>query len=320
MTIRRSSRLGLQDVADVVALAAAAGDADGVMPLSEHVMLHLRYGGDDPAVHLLARCHPASAPAAGDAAARGMLIGYGHVDTTDVVEGASAELVVHPMLRRRGIGRALVTAATAAAAEADPAARLRLWAHGDHPSASALAMTLGFEHSRVLLQMRRSLLTPVDAPVLPDGVEIRPFRPGVDDEAWLAVNARAFAALPDQGGWTLADLRVRMKEAWFDPDGFLLAWRGDQLLGFHWTKVHGGDSDDHDPIGEVYVLGIDPDANGMGLGTALTATGLRYLRERGLGQVMLYVDETNTRAVGLYQRHGFVRWTTDVCFSSTATR
>ncbi len=304
-----------------MALATAAGDADGVYPLSEHVMLHLRRGGEAPAVHLLIH-HD------------GRLVGYAHVDTTDTVEGASAELAVHPMFRRHGLGRALVTAATEAAEAANPGARLRLWAHGDHPSAAALALSLGFERYRVLFQLRRSLYAPVPAPEWPPGVTLRAFVPGADDEAWLAVNARAFADLADQGTWTLTDLRVRMAEPWFDPDGFLLATRepAGTLLGFHWTKVHGtarssshgtgpgghDDADhDHDPIGEVYVLGVDPAAQGLGLGGALTLAGLRHLRTSGLDQVMLYVDESNPHAVDLYLRHGFVRWTTDVCFRRT---
>ena len=301
------------DVAEVLALTRAAGDADGAYPLSEHVMLHLRHGGDAPAVHLLARD--------GDE-----LVGYAHVDTTDAVEGASAELCVHPLHRRRGLGRALVLGAIEAAEERDPSGRLRLWAHGDHPSANALALSLGFVRARVLWQMRRSLYAPVPAPELPDGVALRPFRPGEDDEAWLALNAKAFADHPDQGRWTAADLQVRLAEHWFDPGGFLLAERTSDgaLLGFHWTKVHGAsrpghshahdDGHDHDPIGEVYVLGVDPAAQGLGLGTALTLAGLRHLRADGLDQVMLYVEETNPTAIGLYTRLGFARWSTDVSF------
>ncbi len=331
-------------VREVLALARAAGDADGASPLSEHVMLHLRHGGDAPAVHLLIE-------------REGDLVGYAHLDTTDLVEGPSAELVVHPMHRRRGLGRALVLAATAAAAQADPAGRLRLWAHGDHPSATALALSLGFDRSRVLYQLRRSLLTPLPAPVLPPGVTLRPFEVGRDEAAWLRVNARAFADLPDQGGWTLDDLRIRMAEPWFDPAGFLLAEAEPvgaapgsprELVGFHWTKVHGdlaragntaraGDAGragstaraenagrseadgghHHDPIGEVYVLGIDPAARGHHLGTALTLAGLRYLRGLGLAQAMLYVDDANPRAISLYRNLGFARWSTDVCFRRT---
>jgi mycothiol synthase len=346
--VRRISRLSPEQVGEVLELTRAAGDADGTPPLSEHVMLHLRHGGDKPAVHLIVR---------GDE----RLVGYAHVDTTDLVEGASAELVVHPMYRRRGLGRALVTAATSAAAEHDPSGRLRLWAHGDHPSANALALSLGFERYRVLYQMRRSLRASIEAPQLPDGVRIRAFRPGEDDASWVELNARAFAGHPDQGRWTIEDLRLRMAEPWFDPAGFLLAERepgrdadptvdpssadrpgadgptpgdrppaetgGDRLpaetggdrplLGFHWTKVHGAvgaEGHQHDPIGEVYVLGVDPSAQGLGLGRALTLAGLAHLRGRGLDQAMLYVDEGNPAAVRLYQKLGFARWSTDVCF------
>jgi mycothiol synthase len=310
--VRRSDHLTATEVAEVLELMRAAGDADGAYPLSEHVVLHLRLGGDVRAVHLLVR--------------QGAdLVGYAHVDTTDPVEGASAELAVHPLHRRRGLGRALVTEAMAVADErAGPApGRLRLWAHGDHPSATALAMRLGFERWRVLWQMRRSLFAPVPEPTLPAGVRLRPFRPGADDDAWVALNAAAFVDLPDQGRWTLDDLHIRMREPWFDPAGFLLAERAADktLLGFHWTKIHGAartghgeTTHAHEPIGEVYVLGVAPAAHGTGLGTALTLAGLRHLRAQGLDQAMLYVDETNTKAVALYQKLGFARWTTDVCF------
>jgi mycothiol synthase len=318
----RADHLTPAEVGEVLDLTRAAGDADGAYPLSEHVTLHLRHGGEAPAVHLLVRVG-------------GALVGYAHVDTTDPVEGPSAELCVHPLHRRRGLGRALVLAAMAAADERDPAHRLRLWAHGDHPSANALALSLGFDRARVLWQLRRSLLAPVAGSVtatadLPAGVILRQFRPGKDDEAWLALNAKAFAGHPDQGRWTRRDLDARMAEAWFDPAGFLLAERivDGALLGFHWTKVHGAvrhdhaggprGTHDHDPIGEVYVLGVDPSAQGAGLGRALTLAGLRHLRDEGLHQVMLYVEADNHAATKLYQRLGFSRWATDVCFQRPA--
>jgi mycothiol synthase len=311
VAVDRADRLTPDEVKQILELADLAGDVDGAYPLSEHVVLHLRHGGEAPAVHLLIRD--------GDS-----ITGYAHIDPTDRIEGPSAELVVHPMKRRRGLGRALVTQALAVARENDPQGRLRLWAHGDHPSAGALAVSLGFTRARVLWQMRRSLYAPIPPAPLPDGVTIRAFDPGRDEEAWLAVNARAFADHPEQGRWTAEDLRVRMAERWFDPEGFLVAERDSdgKLLGFHWTKIHGtvhveGQAEpehQHSAIGEVYVLGVDPDAHGLGLGAALTTAGLAYLRHKGLDQAMLYVDESNQAAVKLYTKLGFVRWTTDTCF------
>ncbi|MEH0820324.1 MULTISPECIES: mycothiol synthase [unclassified Micromonospora] len=289
--VARADRLAPAEVAEALALARLAGDADGADPFDEHTLLRLR----DPeaaAVHLTAR------------AADGTLTGYAHLDTSDPAAGVGTELAVHPAYRRRGTGRALARGVLAAAS-----GPLRAWAHGDHPSAAALAVDLGFTRARVLWQLRRPLAAALPAPRLPDGVALRAFRPGADDEAWLALNARAFAAHPEQGRWSAADLRTRLAEPWFDPAGFLLAVEesSGRLLGFHWTKVH--ERPGSARIGEVYVLGVDPDAHGGGLGKALTTAGLAHLRDaRGLDRVMLYVDESNTSAVALYERLGFARW------------
>lgn len=298
---RRPGPLPADEVTAVVELAAAAGEVDGTHPLSEPVVLRLRQAGDPAATHLLAR------------EGQGQLVGYAHLDPTDPAGGLTAELVVHPGARQRGLGRQL---AAEALAVAGPAGELRVWAHGDLPTAAALAGRLGFARSRVLLQLRRSLRDDLAPPQLPAGVTIRSFHPGEDDAAWLALNARAFADHPEQGRWTEHDLRLRQAEPWFDPAGFLLAVREADaaLLGFHWTKVH---LDQPVPIGEVYVLGVDPAAHGLGLGTALTLAGLHHLRQRGLDQVMLYVDESNQAAVKLYTKLGFAPWSVDVTYART---
>ncbi|HEY6794163.1 MAG TPA: mycothiol synthase [Kineosporiaceae bacterium] len=298
--------LPAQLVAAVHHLVDAATAADGVPPLSEHVTLHLRHGGEGPDRHLLV------------ALPGGGLAGYAHLDPTDQVAGAAAELVVHPAHRGRGLGRRLV----AAAERLSPAGRLRLWAHGDHRAARRLALALGYHEIRRLEQWRRSLFPPLPAAQVPAGVTLRPFRPGTDDSAWLALNARAFAGHPEQGGWTERDLHARTAEGWFDPDGFLLAEEDGELIGFHWTKVHGGTTQGdgaaghaHDPIGEVYVVGVDPRQQGRGLGRALTVAGLARLRSQGLAQAMLYVESDNTPARATYTSLGFTHWDTDVMFS-----
>ena len=308
--IRIAERLTDADVAAVLELVRLATEEDGVAPLSEHVMLHLRYGGDRQARNVMLTDG-------------GEIAGYAHLDPTDPVEGPSGELVIHPAHRRQHLGLALVRALAAEAGDQ----QLRLWAHGDLPAASRLAAAAGFERVRALWQMRRSLQAQLDRPQLADGITIRPFRIGQDEDEWTALNRRAFATHPEQGAWTRADLDLREKEPWFNPAGFFLAERGGRIVGFHWTKIHGQDGQDghdgdeaehaHQAIGEVYVVGVDPGERGTGLGRALTLVGLRYLRSRGLFQVMLYVDESNTPAIRLYESLGFTHWDTDVMFART---
>jgi len=281
-------RAGLDEAqaAEVEALAAAAAEVDGTAPLGEHVLMHLT---DSDAAHLLA-------------VDGGALRGVAQLDTSEGV----AELVVHPDHRRAGLGRRIVEEVLARAG-----GELRVWAHGQHPGAVALAARLGFTPVRELWQMRRSLLAPIAEPELPAGVRLRAFVPGRDDDEFLRVNNAAFDWHPEQGGWDRDQLRLREAEPWFDPAGFLLAVdESDRLLGFHWTKIHAGP----DPIGEVYVLGVDPSARGMRLGVALTLAGLRHLRSRGQSRVLLYVEADNTPAVRLYGSLGFTRWQADVSY------
>ncbi|MGI9197971.1 MAG: mycothiol synthase [Candidatus Nanopelagicales bacterium] len=306
-TIEVRRKLDEHEVRQVLSLVDTVADADGTFPLSEHVVLHLRHGGDDDVRSVLARSED------------GHLLGYAHLDVTDMVEGPSAELAVLPDERRRGIGHALVAELITLAHDSDgEPGRLRLWAHGENSAARGLAASMGFTRTRVLWQMRRSLFATLPSADIPDGITLRTFLPGLDDEAWLALNATAFAGLPDQGRWEHDDLARRTAEDWFDPSGFLLAEDGDgNLAGFHWTKVHGGhhhEGHDHDPIGEVYVIGVDPRWRGSGLGRALLLAGLQHLRAQGLTQAMLYVDADNVSAIRLYESLGFTRWDTDVLY------
>jgi mycothiol synthase len=145
----------------------------------------------------------------------------------------------------------------------------------------------------------------------PAGVEVRAFVPGEDETAWVHVNNRAFAGHPDQGGWTEETLRRRTAEPWFDAAGLLLAFDAHGLAGSCWTKVHEAAGTDPQ-LGEIYVIGVDPDRHGTGLGRALTVGGLEYLHDaRGCATGMLYVDGANAPALGLYRALGFTEHRAD---------
>lgn len=281
------------DQADaVLGLVAEAARADGQQAVSEQGRLQLRGGARTGVRHLLLSL--------GDD-----LVGYAQLEDTDPIEAPAAELVVHPARRGRGHGRALGTALLA-----ESGRRLRIWAHGGHSAARHLAQVLGLTLFRELRQMRRSLGDlDLPEPVLPDGVSVRAFVPGADDAAWLAVNADAFAHHPEQGSLTQRDLDDRKAEPWFDPQGFFLAEKDGDLVGFHWTKVHADEG-----LGEVYVLGVRSGAQGGGLGKALTTIGLNHLAGAGLPTAMLYVDADNKAAVSVYERLGFVTHETDLMY------
>ncbi|MDN5931689.1 MAG: mycothiol synthase [Pseudonocardia sp.] len=297
-------RAGLDDdgVAAVRGLASAAAVADGSAPLSDEVLLHLRGSADAHArggtvAHLLAHD--------GDT-----LVGFAHLDP----EGGG-ELVVHPEHRRAGLGTRIADAMVLRSGDGP----LRVWAHGEHPGAVALAERLGFERVRELWQMHLDL--PPDflnwapaAAAPPAGISLRPFVVGADEDEFLRVNNAAFDWHPEQGGWSVEQIRLREAEPWFDADGFLLAVDGDdRLAGYHWTKVH----TEPEHIGEVYVLGVDPSAQGTGLGSVLTVAGLLHLHGRGLRQVLLYVEADNEAAVRVYRKLGFTVRHSDVLFART---
>ncbi len=184
---------------------------------------------------------------------------------------------------------------------------LRHWARAGDPVSVAASQSLGLALTRELHQLRRPL--PVEETW---DLDVRPFVPGADEAAWLDVNNRAFRWHPEQGGWTLEDLQARMAEPWFDPRGFLLHEVDGRLAGFCWTKAHRAVSP---PLGEIYVIAVDPDFSGRGLGRALTLAGLDHLFTSGLGVGMLYVEGTNEAALRLYDGLGFERHHIDLGFA-----
>ncbi|WP_422744693.1 mycothiol synthase [Mycobacterium sp. WMMD1722] len=289
-------RLSDADQHQIRALIATATGVDGVAPVGDQVLREL---SAERTGHLVAT----------DGAG---VVGYLNLAPASGEAPAMAELVVHPDHRKRGIGARM--AGTGLARGGDGA---RIWAHGNLDAAQATARALGLTVVRELLQMRRPLTgLPAIAPVA--GIHVRTYAGPQDDDELLRVNNAAFAWHPEQGGWTEADIAQRRGEAWFDPAGLFLAFdeerRPGTLAGFHWTKQHSAD------LAEVYVVGVDPAAQGRGLGALLTLTGLHHLAEvmsaSAQPTVLLYVESDNTAAVKTYRRLGFEVFSTDAAYTA----
>jgi mycothiol synthase len=304
------SALTTEEQRQVRELVAAATEFDGVAPVGEQVLRELGHGRTE---HLLV-AH--SGPDNG-------IVGYLNLSSPRDAGVAMAELVVHPRARRGGIGAAMGRAALA-----KTAGHSRFWAHGTLQPARATASALGLVPVRELVQMRRSLRD-IPEPRIPARVRIRTYAGTADDAELLRVNNAAFADHPEQGGWTAVQLAERRNEPWFDPAGLFLAFgtldaassgQDGRLLGFHWTKVH----PDQAGLGEVYVLGVDPSAQGRGLGQMLTSIGIASLAERLAGPnspgeptVMLYVESDNVAAVRTYERLGFTTYSVDTAYAAS---
>jgi mycothiol synthase len=294
-------QMASDDIASVGELLDAAARADGRRPLSDHLYLDLVNGGLDGFAGFLASEPGHDHPVAYAQISRG--------------NGAHAfELVIHPHHRYEmaTIGPELIDAAIEVVA-ADGGGRVNWWVFEPTSAHDSLADAAHMTRGRTLLQMRRSLPTGMDVTI-----ETRPFVPGVDDDAWLHVNNRAFADHGEQGGWTIDTFCQRQQESWFDPDGFRVLDAVDEhgvrrMAGFCWTKVHPAEADEPE-LGEIYVIAVDPDFHGRGLGAQLTLAGLEHLAGRGIGTGMLYVDADNTPAVALYRRLGFTVHSTNAAF------
>ena len=318
--------LSTEQLDAVTALATAAQQADGAPPFSEQTLVALRRPGS---VALAAAWQPPgivteSSTAEGTRTPGGgaeQLVGAGVVVLGDNTPGEETpdvlELAVHPDHRGQQIAIQLAQLLESSlSSSSDRAAGARAWAHGEHPAAPRLAQRFGWSPVRELWRMR--LENSVDAPqlTLPDGVRLRSFVAGEDDAAWLAVNAAAFADHPEQGQLTQQDLQARIDSDWFNPEGFLLAEEDGELLGFHWTKI--APNQPGEVLGEVYVVGVAPQAQGRGLGASLTAAGINYLRGQNVDAIILYVDASNTAAAQLYKKLGFTVWDVDTQYAPGA--
>jgi mycothiol synthase len=293
------TRLEGEHVEELAELIAAATEADGHDPIGEHKFLHLRRG-DDLAVGFLAYEGK-------------RLVGYAHTLTFRAGDKrrVSCEIVVHPDCRRSGIGGALLTFVIRHA-EAQKAVRMDLWAYNDSPASRVMTKAFHLEPTRKLLHMHRH---PGPPPVVetPPDVRIRPFRPGEDDERWLALNNRIFAEHPENGSWTPDDLHARMAQPWFHPDDVLMLEVEGELAGFCWVKVQ--ERGDEGRIGEIYIIGTAPAYPGRGLGRYLLGEALRHLSNRHVNACAVYVESTNERAVALYWSFEFHHHHVDVLYS-----
>lgn len=289
---------------EILRLIEATSEIEGHRPVGEHKYSHLKVGATGW-LGVLAR-------------ERGRLVGYAHTRWGAASDRprVAVEVVVHPEWRGDGSIAVQLLAEVQTVLARAGGGLLYLWVHRVEDARDTLAFRLGFAIQRELAFMTRSLQPRLPDASMPEGVVVRSYQGEQDDEAFLEVNNAAFEGHPENGGWDRETFAERRDHEWFRDEDLLLAYQGDELLGFHWTKWHGHGSDEvpaHEPVGEVYVLAVHPRAQGLGLGRALLRLGLAHLGSRGCRRAVLYVDRANASAVRLYESEGFTLAYRDVC-------
>ena len=286
-----------RDIAEVEHLLDRVRGADGHQPIDEHRWVDAAHGGRSDFAGLVLR-----------EAGHDHLVAYAQV--TRGTKSWAIDLVIDPHHRYDALDiapRLLGEAVDVIRAEGG--GHVHYWVYEPTAAHTRIAAEVGLRTGRDLWQMRVPL--PVDETT---DLVTRPFEPGRDEGAWLEVNNAAFDWHPEQGSWTLDDLRDREQEPWFDPAGFLVHERDGRMAGFCWTKIHPEDPmSGQEALGEIYVIATHPDFHGLGLGRALCVAGLTHLSD-SVRIGMLYVDSDNEPAVGLYRKLGFEVHHTDRAF------
>jgi mycothiol synthase len=144
----------------------------------------------------------------------------------------------------------------------------------------------------------------------PEGVRIRTYRPGEDDQRWWEAWTEAFGDHWGQMSMTLAYWSWYTRRPTFNPEISLVAATGPKLqeiVGFCHCRIDGRPGA---PTGRKSGLlrwvGVRRAWRRKGLGDALTRAGLIALREAGAERVYLGVDHGSwTGADRLYLRNGF---------------
>jgi mycothiol synthase len=270
------------DLPALDALFDLAAECDGHRPIGEHKYLDLVQPDPSGTDGIVGEVD--GSPVA--------YVAIGHMAETNT---CAMELALHPLHRDPATIHGIIGAGLERV-RGVCGSRVRIWAF--QPHIAAILEEMAFEEERELRQLRRPLPHPERLNIQPE-VHVEGFVEGRDEATWLAVNNAAFAGHPENGFWTMETLENRKRQPWFDADGVRMAWIGDELAGFCWTKRH--DSD----LGEIYIIGVNPDHQRHGLGRTLMLEGMRSMSDRGMSTVMLYVDADNRPALALYDELGF---------------
>jgi len=164
---------------------------------------------------------------------------------------------------------------------------------------------MGFCFIRLFIELKLDL----SKAYLPDlssiPFELRSLKTG-EEEILTHIQNRSFMDTWGYNPSTNEEIIYRTRLPHRSPGDIILAYDKDKTIGYCWTRVFKGEGNSEaDAVGRIYMLGVDPDHRGKGVGSAVLAGGISLLRQRGVDIAKLTVDSENGAALALYRAAGF---------------
>lgn len=227
---------------------------------------------------------------------------------------------VHPDVRRRGLGQALLRENLRRARERAhdelPGTATEIRSHAqEHETANrSLLDAHGLEPIRWFFLMRRPTLDDIPDAPLPEGLEFRPVT-AAQHRAIFDAEVEAFRDHWSSREKTEQDFERTFAREELTTDLWVVAWDGDQVAGvvqnWIWPEENATLGVER---GWLEHISVRRPWRRRGVGRAITAEALRRLAGAGMTEASLGVDAENpTGALGLYEGLGFEvrqRWLT----------
>jgi mycothiol synthase len=232
----------------------------------------------------------------------GNIVGYLDVTPELKIGRVILDCWVHPQHRRRGLATQLFSHAARRAKELGAKV-----AHAsimeDNAVAKSVLSRLGFRFVRRFIHLRLDMTRVGRWDANQALLQCRHLQRG-DEDKLAQIQNRSFADTWGYNPNTVEEIVYRINLSHSSPGDVVLAYDGDRVIGYCWTRITSQATSGKRP-GQIFMLGVDPDCQGQGVGRRLLLAGLSYLESKGCQGAELTVDSKNTVARALYRSVGF---------------
>jgi len=233
----------------------------------------------------------------------GSVVGYMDVFPELIIKQVVIKCLIHPAHRRRGLATKLHGYAMNRARELG-VKLVQVNIAQDNIIAKNLLSKLGFRFARIFLEVRVNISRACWQDTNRTALQFCHLHRGEEDKL-AQIQNRSFAGLWGYNPNTTEEIIYYLGLANCYPEDVILAYDGDRIVGYCWTRIHSVETTTDERKGQIHMLGVDPEYRGKGIGKQVLLAGLFHLKSKGLQVVELTVDSRNQAARSLYRSVGF---------------